>query len=331
MFGKTITALALLHKFQEKALIVCTNVGIANMWIAEIKKWFGFTPGRIMEGVVSNLEAPIVVSNIQTLTRRHRQFSRTFGCIVIDEAHHASARTFLEVLSNSYAKIRIGLSATPKRVDGMHCTFKGLFGSKQWRIPKKNNVLQPVIYQLETGFELGKGELWANNLTELYDDDNYKQLAVILCDLLTKLGYKTLLVSDRLSMLEYLLEHSNSRVARLSSAEDSGDREISMKKVLSDEVDVLGSSISIMKEGISVNPLSALVITGSTNNESTLEQVIGRIQRIHGNKKNPVVIDIVPSCTLGKKHARERRKFYSLQAMPVVRVSSVQELVEKLK
>lgn len=330
-FGKTITALALAHKFQQKTLVVCTNVGIANMWVAEIKKWFGITAGKIMEGRVSNLESPIVVSNIQTLTRRHREYCRSFGVIIIDEAHHTSASTFLDVVANSYASIRIALSATPKRADGMHCIFKGMFGSRQWRIPKENNVLSPTIIQVDTDFELGSGELWANNLTELYDNDEYKALAVILSDLLVRCGHKVLMTSDRLSLLDFAINNSTSKTVRISSVEGTDEREELLKKVYSGEVEILASSISIMKEGISVNPLSALVLTGSTNNESLLEQVIGRIQRTYDGKHNPVVVDICLSCPLGTKHARERRKFYSTKGWKVLKAKSLEDLAEKIK
>lgn len=49
-FGKTILALALAKKFGQKTLVICTNTTIREMWMQEVRKWFGFEPGIIGSG-----------------------------------------------------------------------------------------------------------------------------------------------------------------------------------------------------------------------------------------------------------------------------------------
>lgn len=65
--------------------------------------------------------ADIVFASIQTLGRsRHLERFRpeTFDYIVIDEFHHAAARTYRNLLNHFRPKFLLGLTATPERMDG---------------------------------------------------------------------------------------------------------------------------------------------------------------------------------------------------------------------
>lgn len=60
----------------------------------------------------------IQVTSIQWLSRRYREIKEKPSLIVIDEAHHALAETYAEVM-NTYPKAKkLGLTATPYRMNG---------------------------------------------------------------------------------------------------------------------------------------------------------------------------------------------------------------------
>ena len=60
----------------------------------------------------------IKVTSIQWLSRHYREMEEKPGLIVIDEAHHALAETYAEVM-NAYPKAKkLGLTATPYRLNG---------------------------------------------------------------------------------------------------------------------------------------------------------------------------------------------------------------------
>lgn len=66
-------------------------------------------------------EADVLFASVQTLSRvEHlRRFARErFDYIVIDEFHHASARTYRKILDYFTPKFLLGLTATPERTDG---------------------------------------------------------------------------------------------------------------------------------------------------------------------------------------------------------------------
>ena len=117
------------------------------------------------------------------------------------------------------------------------------------------------------------------------------------------------------------LLHSNSEKSALFTSETSlENRDQALKDVYADKINKLYATTSIFSEGISCNPLSALLHTSSTNNESLLYQLVWRIMRIHKGKNPPVVIDICFEGALGKKHAKERKALYQVKGWDVIDV-----------
>jgi superfamily II DNA or RNA helicase/HKD family nuclease len=66
-------------------------------------------------------EADVLFASIQTLARAHhlhRFGPEHFDYVVVDEFHHAAARTYRRVLDYLEPKFLLGLTATPERTDG---------------------------------------------------------------------------------------------------------------------------------------------------------------------------------------------------------------------
>ena len=62
---------------------------------------------------------------------RLRAVRKLFGLTIVDEAHRSSADTYSSVLSRFYAKYRLGLTATPKRRDGLDFRQSCILGPVQ--------------------------------------------------------------------------------------------------------------------------------------------------------------------------------------------------------
>ena len=66
----------------------------------------------------SLISTSIKVTSIQWLSKHYREMEEMPGLIVIDEAHHALAETYAEVM-NAYPKAKkLGLTTTPYRLNG---------------------------------------------------------------------------------------------------------------------------------------------------------------------------------------------------------------------
>ena len=328
-FGKTATACGLIAREKQKTLIVVPTTALREQWKVEIKKFLGVKAGQFGSGILDT-DSNIVITNIQTAIKHITTLASAFGMIIIDECHRCPASTFLSLLEASRAKFRVGLSATRWRKDGLHCLLPGLFSPLEIN-PEKANTLEPEIIQIPfNDFHLTSNDEtpWALSENFLYEDSRYRELCKFLVDLTVALGYKTLLTANRKEFIHSLVENVNSKVHPITSDEDIEERENSLNLIRKGELDGIIGTLSILKEGVSCNDLSCLVLTSSTNNKAVIAQVVGRIMRLADNKKMPLVIDVtLPDSDLGKKHIRERRKIYKEKGWKIHTVANAEDLV----
>ena len=311
-FGKTISALALAYKFQEKVLVVCTNVDIRQMWEKEIEQFFGFKPGVIGSGRFE-IDTPIVVSNIQSVRKKYQEVSDQFGMLVVDEAHHCCAATFDLLVMFSKARIKIGLTGTLKRKDGLHVTFPNYFGLKVYT-PEERNTLPPTIhrYELSCGLPGNQMTPWALRINELYSYPEYSGTIKELANAYALLGHKVLVVNDRVEFLNDM--YVENQVESFIITGDVQNRlEIQDLVAKHEGGCILWATQSIFSEGISLNELSCVILATPTNNESLVQQIVGRIQRIVEGKLDPVVVDILLSCNTGRRHGYMRKATYFMR------------------
>jgi superfamily II DNA or RNA helicase len=312
-YGKTLVGLALAHKFQTKTLIITTTTTIRDMWIAEVKKFFGFEPGVIGSGKVKT-DSPIVVSNIQTLSRRlGPELNSMFGLVVVDEVHRSPANTFTKTLNALRAKHKVGLSGTLERKDGMHCVLQDYFGFDKF-VGVVENVMNPTVHLYTTSMPLQANEFipWANIVSKLVADPEYLAIVGNLTRHYVSLGHKVLVLSDRTALLETLhLEMPEDSLIITGKISKSEDRQRIMKTVSDHERGLaLFATQSIFSEGVSLNELSCVILGAPINNDPLLEQICGRVMRNAEGKLEPVIVDIGFSGGTGIKHRNNRTAVY---------------------
>jgi superfamily II DNA or RNA helicase len=290
-FGKTFSALALAAKLKEKTLVVTHTVALRNQWEKEIVKTLGIKPGVIGSGKF-NIDSPIVVSNVQTLVKYIPRINREFGLVIMDEMHHVSSPTFSKVIDAMFSRYKVGLSGTIERKDQKHVVFKDYFGTKIYK-PERENTMTPTIDVINSGIEFPNStNSWAEKVNALKESVLYKNLVVGLADYYARKGHKVLIVSDRVEFLKECSAKSDHPSEVLIGALTEAEREKVIQRISSGEVQQLWATQSLVSEGISINPLSCLILGTPLNNMPLLEQLIGRIQRNAEGKLNPVVVDI---------------------------------------
>ena len=332
-FGKTATACGIIAREKQKTLIVVPTTSLREQWKVEIRKFLGISAGQFGSGILDTT-SNIVITNIQTAIKHITTLASAFGMIIVDECHRCPASTFLSLLEASRAKYRIGLSATRWRKDGLHCLLPGLFSPLEIN-PEKANTLDPEIIQIPfEDFQLVSNDQtpWAISENMLYSDPKYLELCKFLMDCTISLGYKTLLTANRKEFIHTIANEVRSRVNCITSDESIEDREVSLNLIRAGKLDGISGTLSILKEGVSCNDLSCLILTSSTNNKAVIAQVVGRIMRLADNKKMPIVIDItLPESNLGIKHVKERLKIYKDRGWVVHKVHNVEQLISLLQ
>lgn len=287
-WGKTFTALHIAHKLGQKTLVVVHTAFLRDQWVKEVKELMGIEPGVIGDGKF-NINSPIVIGNIQSLVKVLDRLEKSFGTIVMDEAHHTPASTFTSLVDKMHSRYRIALSGTMNRKDGKHVMFRDFFGPKTYR-PKQHNTLNPTIYLCKTGKKLPPGKCWADKVTGLLLQRDYQELVAGIAEIQANKGHKVLVIADRVEFLENVHELLPDRSILVTGV--TKDRDEELLKITDGRRDIVCGSRAIFSEGISQNNLSCVILATPIAYASSLEQIIGRIQRLAEGKLSPIVIDL---------------------------------------
>ena len=312
-WGKTFTGLAIAGKLGQKTLVVTHTVSLRNQWAKEVEKVFGFKPGIIGSGKFE-LDAPIVIGNTQTLYRNVDKIQKEFGTIILDEMHHVSSPTFSKILDTNYCRYKIGLSGTIERKDGKHVVFRDYFGNTLFQ-PPKENYMTPTVHLVasEIRFMDGAKIPWANRVTKLANDEEYRHTVAMLAAAYAAKGHRVLVVSGRVSFLKACSELTGDRSICVTGEVAHEDREKLIEEILTGNKNVLYGTQAIFSEGISVDTLSCLILATPVNNEPLLTQLCGRVIRKKEGKIDPVIIDIHLKGNTARRQASNRVGFYMKQ------------------
>jgi superfamily II DNA or RNA helicase len=312
-WGKTFTGLAIAGKLGQKTLVVTHTVPLRNQWAKEVEKVYGIKAGIIGSGKFE-LDAPIVIGNTQTLYRNVDKIRKEFGTVILDEMHHVSSPTFSKILDTNYCRYKIGLSGTIERKDGKHVVFRDYFGNTLFKPPKENYMTPTVhIVPSEIRFMDGARIPWANRVTKLANDEEYRHTIALLAAAYAAKGHKVLVVSDRVSFLKACSELTGDKSICVTGEVSHEDRETLVDEILYGDANVLYGTQAIFSEGISVDTLSCLILATPVNNEPLLTQLCGRVIRKKEGKIDPVIIDIHLKGNTARKQASNRVGFYMKQ------------------
>lgn len=118
--GKTVAAFALAAKIGLNTLVVLPNAKLLQQWLKRAKHDLGLDPNRvgIIRGAKRTLR-PLTLATQQTLWSRKidEELQDFFGAIIVDEGHHAAARTFMQTIDSFPARYRVAFTADERRKD----------------------------------------------------------------------------------------------------------------------------------------------------------------------------------------------------------------------
>lgn len=308
-WGKTFTALHIARKLGQKTLIITHTVALRDQWRDEIRALYGVEPGVIGGGSIDHEDHFITISNVQTLVKHAASLAKEFGTIILDEAHHCPATTFASIIDSFYARYRIALSGTMIRKDGKHILFRDYFGSKVIT-PPPSDTLAPQVRLVRTGISLKHGATWVEKINDLASNDGYQRFIAALTLAEIQEGHQVLVIADRVEFLQKVSEYVGETCVLVTGDTSYEDRKAAKEQLLSGAKSAIAGSRQIFAEGISINSLSCVVLAVPMSNDALLEQIIGRIQRLHDNKLTPLVLDMQFQGYADKKQNTDRLGFY---------------------
>ena len=179
--GKTIMASYLMQQIGYKTLILVHTLDLVNMWKHSLDKTFGlsfgdtigiFGGGKQLSKIINK---NVVIGTYQSALKEENMNilkNAGFGFACLDEVHHVAADTFKTVVNNLFVPCKLGLSATPRRLDGKDDEIFALVDSVKASVSihsliRDGFVVRPDFYNI----------LWIDNAILLEVDKEQKGLA----------------------------------------------------------------------------------------------------------------------------------------------------------
>ena len=329
--GKTQTALELVSRIGGKCLWLTHTQDLLNQSMNRAKACYDIplsNYGSITEGKVN--VGMITFATVQTMCRIDlNKYKYEFDVIVVDECHKCvgsptNVMMFYKVLSSLSCRYKFGLTATPKRADGLEKCMFALLGDIIIEVPKEvvEQTTCPVEVQfVETGYMPNLDVVLAGdgtiNYASLVDDLTHNEMrfeAVLrLVERVSQEG-ATLVLGNRVEFLERLKTAYKGKCVCLSSMGNSKrakeERKDALAKLNNGELNCIFATYQLAKEGLDVPNLRYVVFATPEKDETTVTQAAGRVGRKAEMKQKGTVIDFVDSFGMYKGWAKKRRNIY---------------------
>lgn len=327
--GKTLTALAALVEISQRTLVLVHTLDLKEQWEEELEEHLGVVPGK---------SAPVQVATVQTLAKmppdalaRHLT---GFGCLILDEGHHAPASTFDRVVAACPAAWRLALTATPDREDGLTPKLLHTFGpilheTRQEDLLTAGYLVPAVVHEVHTSFTFPyQGAEDYQALAEaLARDEDRRALVLDTLDALYQDEERVILVlSTRVEdHLFPLFEAAKARgiVGELLAGKVKKDARRLIRRAVHDgHVRVLFAS-TVADEGLNIPELNTLLLTFPAKAEGRVEQRVGRVMRAAPGKTRGDVYDFIDSAVTNvatdakpflRQYAKRRAAYKKLRA-----------------
>ncbi len=310
-FGKTVVAATLIAKRKVSTLVVVHRRQLLDQWRARLAMFLNL-PAKSIGQIVGGkaVRTGIVdVAAIQSLQHKGevKDFVAEYGHVIVDECHHLSAFTFEKVMKQIKARYVVGLTATPIRKDGHQPIIFMQCGPIRFNVSAREAIARSpfdhIVVPKTTDFRMAE-EACNAKIQDIY------------AALVTDVARNRRITADvidavRNGLTPLVLTNRTDHIARLAAGLTDLDSVIILKggmgkkqrQALTEQLAsipdgtprVILATGSYIGEGFDDSRLDALFLTMPISWRGTLQQYVGRLHRIHHNKKTVRVYDYVDS------------------------------------
>ncbi len=312
-FGKTVVAAWLIAARKANTLVLVHRRQLLDQWRERLATFLGLPPNSIGQigGGRRRPGGVIDVAVIQSLNRKGvvDDVVANYGHVIVDECHHVSAASFEQVLRQAKACYVTGLTATPQRKDGHHPIIVMQCGPIRHRVDARQQALarpfghfvvpRPTRFRMPASPEKPEiHKLYA----ALADDKARNDLICLDVMRAIKAGRSPILLTERTSQLDgFAMRFSGlvKQVVVMKGGMGAKQRRAvaeQLKSIPDGEERILLATGRYIGEGFDDARLDTLFLASPVSWRGTLQQYVGRLHRLHGNKREVVVYDYVDDC-----------------------------------
>ena len=306
-----------------KTYLLAALVGLflkEEVWVVAHRRELVSQIKDTLEKFFSSLKSTsIKVISIQWLSRHYGEMEEKPGLIVIDEAHHALAETYAEVM-NAYPKAKkLGLTATPYRLNGkgftdlfdtLLCSWsmerfiaEGRLSLYDYYSIKPDSAAQLLIDSLQK--RGADGDYQQKELNEVMDvKPSLERLCLTIKEYVP--GKKGIVYAISIQHAEHIAEfyrENGIKAVAISSKTPLAERQelierfkasslLSSLNSTSDEIEVL-VSVDLFSEGFDCPDVEFIQLARPTLSLAKYMQMVGRGLRVAEGKEYCVILDNV--------------------------------------
>lgn len=288
-FGKSYTMALLIAKFQVPSLIVVPNIALREQLLKTFQEYFGVTKcGRICD------KKAIAIENIDALDPKVKP---PYDLLILDEAHHAAAKTYRKLNKSSWTGIfyRFSFTATPFRTDREEdMLLESVIGQQIYEVTIAKAIesgyicpIQAYYVDLPITKMKGNPNSWPAVYSELAVNNEYRN------DIIQKLLLK-LHVLDKSTLclvkeIKHGLNLGSDGAFNFVCGEDSESRQFLLQFV-NRELRTLIGTTGVCGEGIDLKPCEYVIIAGLGKAKGQFMQQVGRAVRTYPGKTSGKII-----------------------------------------
>lgn len=319
--GKTFIAIYLAILLGKRFLVVVDKEFLANQWKEEIQRFVknirvGIIQGGKMETDPSIFDCTICM--IQTICQRDfkDQFFAEYGFTIFDECHHLGAQHFSIVLKKIHTRHMLGLSATPKRDDGLTKVFEYFLGPpvyQESREPDPTVCVRAIWFRSDDSEYTNlptdwRGELvTARLMTQVINHmPRTARIIEVIREIVVDTRRKILVLSERRGHLEEIRNLLGNTY--MSGFYIGGMKQDELSEV-ADKCQIILGTYAMASEAMNIKTLNAMIMASP---RKKVEQSTGRILRVSADKRDvdPIIIDIIDQHEIYVRQWYQRLHYY---------------------
>lgn len=352
--GKSLTCIKFVHDVAPaQSIVLVDQVGLQTQWIKEFGNWLGGeNVGQIGNGVWVD-DKRVTVATVQTIWSKIKRgelpedFFDRYDCVIVDECHHVSAETIEYIVGMFRAKWRIGVSATPDRLDHKFAIVRAVLGEvfhqdDEDRLRKLGVLVKPQVQVIKTDFEfeyvtdhesdrqgrcrkrgctIHRQHGHRNNYQKLKDAivsnvDRNELVGRTVSEQAVTGPHHHLIVSDEIRHLEAIEQTSWIQALQGSLWEIpvfvlTGKVSGNKRQALIEEIAAAEQCIvlaTVAKEGLDIPRIDRIYLPFPSSNPKKVQQWVGRGTRSAAGKTDVLIFDFLDILVgILKKQFRSRR------------------------
>ena len=223
--GKTLVMAATICMNQQKTIVFAHQTDLLLQLLDTFEEFTNLseirTPGNPIVGFAETWEdfetLDVVLCTKQTfdnVVNRHKALhvQKLFGAVYVDEVHFLGADVYSRLVNRFHARIKQGVTATPKRKDNLHVIIDGILGGVVHKITREQVGQLPLkVTTIGTEVILKRDTSYVQALSQLSQHEGRNKLILDWMERDVKDGHIIVAVTDRKPQGLYLKQQLSER------------------------------------------------------------------------------------------------------------------------